>query len=63
MKPRIKLLRKEKGYLQSYVAEQLGIRQQSLSEWENSHSYPNYENAYKLAKFFGVPMEDLYEEE
>jgi putative transcriptional regulator len=54
-------IRRSKGLLQKFVAEQVGIKQQQLSDWEND-KFPRYDKAYKLAKVLGVGIEDLYKE-
>jgi putative transcriptional regulator len=63
MIPRIKEIRTNKGLMQKYVAEQLGIKQQQLSDWENGKAFPRHDRALKLAKILNVNVNDLYEEE
>jgi putative transcriptional regulator len=63
MKPLIKEIRLSKGLMQKFVAEQIGISQQQLSDWEKSKAYPRIDRAYKLAKVLGVGVEELYKEE
>lgn len=63
MEPMIADIRKSKGLLQKFVAEQTGISQQQLSDYENKRAYPRIDKAYKLAKVLGVPVGELYREE
>jgi putative transcriptional regulator len=63
MKPKIQELRKERGLMQGFVAKQMGISQQLLSDWEKGRTYPRIDKAYKLAKVLGVGIEELYEVE
>lgn len=62
LKPRLKELRKKEGYLQGFVAEKIGVRQQSLSDWENGKVEMKYSHAKKLAELYRCSMEDLYED-
>lgn len=62
LKPRLKELRKNEGLLQGFVAEKLGVRQQTLSDWENGKVEMRYSHAKMLAKLYRCKMEDLYEE-
>ena len=63
MKPKIKEIRLSKGLKQTFVAAQLDMKQQQLSDWEAGRAYPRIDKAYKLAKVLGVNIEDLYEGE
>jgi putative transcriptional regulator len=63
MKPRIQDIRKEKGLMQKFIADKLGISQQQLSDWENKKAYPRIDRAYQLAELLGVDVNELYEEE
>lgn len=62
MKPLIKDIRLSRGLMQSYVAKQIDISQQQLSNWEKGTAYPRIDKAFKLAKVLGVKVNDLYEE-
>lgn len=62
MKPRIKDIRKSKGIMQKYIAEQMEIKQQQLSDWENGKAYPRHDKALKLAKLLQVDVNELYED-
>ncbi len=63
LKPRIQEIRKSKGLQQGYVAKQIGVSQQLLSDWEKGRAYPRIDRAYPLANELGVGIQDLYEVE
>ena len=51
---RIKELREDRDLRQVDVAEQVGIDQRSLSNYETGKTNPDSETVVKLARFFGV---------
>ena len=51
--------RKQCGFTQKYVADQLGVHQSNVSDWENDVSRPEYENLTKLSVLYGVSIYDL----
>ncbi len=56
---RLKHLREENGYTQEYIAEYLGVKQQTYSRYENNVSEPDIETIYKLIKIFNVSADFL----
>ena len=54
-------LRKQYGYTQTYVAEQIGIAYQSYQAYEWGVTVPTLQNFIKLAKLYNVSYEDLLE--
>jgi len=57
----LRCYRKQAGLQQSQVAEMLGLKSTSLiSRWENSFSYPDLTNAFKLAVIYGTTVDALY---
>lgn len=56
---KLKLLRKEKKLTQKEIAEQIGIKQNSYSDWETGKNEPNLENVVKLAKILDTTTDDL----
>ena len=50
----------QRGYKRKYVAKELGISEVVLSRWINNHSIPSLKNAFRLAKFLGCKVDDLY---
>ncbi|MFS9335227.1 helix-turn-helix domain-containing protein [Streptococcus peroris] len=57
---RLKELRKEKKLTQKEIAEQIGIKRNTYSDWETGKNEPNFENLIKLADFFEVSLDWLF---
>lgn len=57
---RLKELRLQHGFSQEELAEKIGIKQNSYSDWENGKCRPNYEKLEKIADFFGVSLDWLF---
>ena len=55
----IKTLRKQKGYSQEQLAEQLNVVRQTVSKWEKGYSVPDAEMLEKIANLFEVPVSAL----
>lgn len=53
-------LRKEKKLSQTALAEELGIKQTTYSDWETGKSTPSQKELEKLAKFFNVSFDVLF---
>lgn len=60
MKPKIRELREEKHWSQKYLAEVLGVGQNTLSRWERGAYYPSLAYLYKLEEVFECRLKDLY---
>jgi transcriptional regulator with XRE-family HTH domain len=56
---RFKELRKQSGLTQKQVADELGIKQSNISDWENNVSRPEYENLIQLAKLYEESIDDI----
>lgn len=56
---RLKTLRKEKKLTQKELAEQIGIKQNSYSDWENGKTEPSFENLINLADLLEVSLDCL----
>lgn len=56
---RLKLLREEKGFTQSKLAEELGVSRGSISFYENGDRTADIETLYKLSKLFNVSSDYL----
>jgi DNA-binding XRE family transcriptional regulator len=59
----LRILRMTRNLTQQKVAEALGLRLKTIGYWENNKSFPNDNNLENLAEFYGVPVEELIEEE
>lgn len=57
MSNRIRALRNSKGLKQSDLADILGVRQNTLSTWENGRYEPDNEMLRKIADFFNVSVD------
>jgi len=55
----IKTLRKQKGYSQETLAQELNVVRQTVSKWEKGYSVPDALMVEKLAELFEVPVGDL----
>lgn len=55
----IKTLRKQKGYSQETLAQQLNVVRQTVSKWEKGLSVPDAEMLSRLAETLEVPVEQL----
>ena len=53
-------LRKERGWTQAYLAEQIGISPQSISKWECGIGYPDVTLFPAIAALFSVPIGGLF---
>lgn len=56
---RLVKLRKEKGFSQEQLAEELGISRQAVSKWERAESSPDTDNLICLAKLYNVSLDEL----
>lgn len=56
----IKRLRKNKGLKQQELAEILGIKRNTYSDWENGKTEPSFENLVKLGDLFDVSLDWLF---
>ena len=55
----IKILRKQKGYSQETLAQQLNVVRQTVSKWEKGISVPDAEMLNSLSELFEVPVSAL----
>ena len=58
---RIAHLRKEKGLTQEELAQHMGISPQAVSKWENDQTCPDISALPKLARLFGITVDELLE--
>jgi len=61
MRSKIGEIIEKKGYRKKYVAEQIGVSANQLSNWITGKNYPTVDKAFRLAEVLGVSVEDLYE--
>ncbi|MDR0136959.1 helix-turn-helix transcriptional regulator [Metabacillus idriensis] len=56
---KLKSERKNKGWSQEKLAEELYVSRQSVSKWETGQNYPSIEIIIKLSDLFGVTIDEL----
>ena len=60
MKNRIEEIRKARDVNQEVLAKALGVSRQTISSLENGRYNPSIELAYKLSKYFGMTIEEVF---
>ena len=60
MKNRIEEIRKQRGIRQEEFAKSMGVSRQTISSLENGRYNPSIMLAYKIAKYFGLAIEDVF---
>lgn len=60
MKNRIEAIRKERGIRQDEFAKLMGVSRQTISSLETGRYNPSILLAYKIAKYFGMSIEDVF---
>ena len=60
MKNKIEAIRKEQGILQEEFAKTMGVSRQTISSLENGRYNPSIGLAHKIAKFFGMTIEEVF---
>lgn len=65
MRNRLEELRKSRGIRQEQLADALRVSRQTIGSLENGRYNPSIILAYKIARYFDLPIEDIfiYEEE
>ena len=60
MKNRIEAIRKERGIRQEEFAKALGVSRQTISSLENGRYNPSILLAHRIAKYFGMTIEEVF---
>jgi len=60
MKNRIEEIRKAKGIRQEEFARLMGVSRQTISSLETGRYNPSILLAFKIAKFFGLSIEEVF---
>ena len=60
MKNKIEEIRKERGIRQEEFAKALGVSRQTISSLENGRYNPSILLAHKIAKYFGMTIEEVF---
>ncbi len=60
MKSRLKVLRAERNWSQANLADALDVSRQTINAIENGKYDPSLPLAFKMARFFGCSIEDIF---
>lgn len=60
MKNRLKMLRAERDWSQSDLADRLGVSRQSVNAIETGRYDPSLPLAFKIAELFDLSIEDIF---
>lgn len=52
-------LRTKNGWSQEFVARQMEVSRATIVNWERGNTEPSISEAVKLAKLFGITVEEL----
>lgn len=63
MKNKLKDLRAEHGWSQAALAERLDVSRQTVISIENGKYDPSLPLAFKIARVFGLPIEQIFDDE
>ena len=62
MKNRLEELRKACGIRQEDVAQALGVSRQTVISLEKGKYNPSLALAFRLSRFFGLPIEEIFDD-
>lgn len=57
---RLKTLRESKGYTQEQLGNKIGVRKQTISNWENENVLPSIEQVIKIADIFNCTLDYMF---
>lgn len=60
---KLKAARNEANFTQEEIAEKLGVSRQTISNWENSKSYPDIISVIKLSDIYCISLDALLKED
>lgn len=63
MKNRIRVLRAERKWSQAELGERIGVSRNSVNAIENGRHDPSLPLAFRIAKQFGIPVYEVFEDE
>lgn len=63
VKNRLKVLRAERDWSQGDLADRLGVSRQSVNAIETGKYDPSLPLAFKLARLFSLPIEEIFQDE
>ncbi len=62
MKNRLEELRRQRAIRQEDLAQALGVSRQTVISLEKGKYNPSLALAFKLARYFGLPIEDIFDD-
>ena len=63
MKNRVRPLRTERGLAQGQLADAMGVSRQTINSIENDRYTPSLPLAIALARYFGVTVEEMFDDQ
>jgi putative transcriptional regulator len=63
MRNRIAALRAERAWTQADLAQRIGVSRQSINAIETGKFDPSLPVAFRLAKLFGLPIEEIFDDD
>lgn len=63
MKNQVRALRVRRGLAQGQLAEAMGVSRQTINSIENDRYTPSLPLAIALARYFGVPVEEMFDDQ
>ena len=63
MKNQVRELRIQKGLVQGQLAEAMGVSRQTINSIENERYTPSLPLAIALARYFGVTVEEMFDDQ
>jgi putative transcriptional regulator len=63
MKNQVRALRTQKGLAQGELAEAMGVSRQTINSIENDRYTPSLPLAISLARYFGVTVEEMFDDQ
>ena len=63
MKSRVRELRLSQSWSQGRLAEELGVSRQTVNAIEKEKYDPSLPLAFKISRLFGLPIEDIFEDD
>ena len=63
MKNRLKVLRAERDWTQAQLASELQVSRQTVNAIEKGKFDPSLPLAFKVARLFGLSIEDIFQDE
>ena len=63
MKNQVRELRTQRGLAQGQLAEAMGVSRQTINSIENDRYTPSLPLAIALARYFGVAVEEMFDDQ